>query len=195
MNELYSPESNLARQRKLDSLFADQPYLSTTMRASRLHERMEPPSAACVLPALPEDADEVLRRMVEGRAGGAYESASEEWWFAPSPAVAREVSRKPVEARPARVEPRSPSPVGSDSCLTFDVMLDMTEDGPRVAKVHAAEGAPDVMTADEAAAYLRISPSTLRQWTRQMSMPHARLGRRVRYRRAALLSWLAGRER
>jgi excisionase family DNA binding protein len=79
--------------------------------------------------------------------------------------------------------------------LTFDVALQLSEEGAKVAKVRAAEGAPDVMTAEEAASYLRVSPSTLRAWTRERSVPHARLGRRIRYRRSALLEWLASCER
>jgi excisionase family DNA binding protein len=198
MNELYSPESNIARQRKLDALFADQPYLSTTMRASRLHERLEQPAAACVLQPLPDEADEILRKMVEGRAGGAYESAEDEWWFAPRPAVTRE--SRPVEPpRPALRRSEVPiqdssAPRLEDSCLTIDVLLDMTPDGHKVAKLRSADSAPDVMTAEEAAAYLRVSPATLRSWTKRMSVPHARFGRRLRYRRAALLSWLAQHE-
>lgn len=194
MNDLYSPESNLARQRKLDALFADQPFLSATMRASRLHERLDSPSSACVLQPLPEDADEILRRMVEGREVRSYETGSDDWWFASAPAVARDAS-KPKPRTEARSDSRISEPVlgmASDtSCLTFDVILDMTAEGPRVAKVHATDATPDVMTSAEAAAYLRVSLSTLKKWTKQLAVPHARFGRRLRYRRSSLLCWLA----
>jgi excisionase family DNA binding protein len=193
MNEFHSPESNLARQRKLDALFADQPFLSATMRASRLHERADGPGAA-VLEPLPEGADEILRRMVEGRAGRVYESPDEDWCFAAAPVTVSEPAPPRRESKPRPVAPESPSIELDASWLTFDVAVELSGEG-KVAKVRAAEGAPDVMTAEEAAAYLRVSQATLRSWTRQRSVPHARFGRRTRYRRSALLEWLANCER
>jgi excisionase family DNA binding protein len=196
MNEFYSPESNIARQRKLDALFADQPFLSPTMRASRLHERTDGPSTACVLQPLPEDADDILRRMTEGRAASTYETAEDSWWFSPPPSVVRENST--AKPAPIAVEPpaaREVKQIDAGSCLTFDVLLDFSSDGTRVAKVHSTDSAPDVMTMEEAADYLRVSLATLRKWTRSHSIPHARFGRRMRYRKSAVLAWLAEWER
>ncbi len=236
MNELHSPESNIARQRKLDALFADQPFLSTTMRASRLHEqdprvneqfprlyeqesrvheRAEPAYAEFALPPLPDDTDEVLRRMVEGRmvmmTRGPYNISDvndDEWWTAPVPAITREplrpmalldpepVSLELIPASRSKPSPKpSSDPAADGSRLFFDLAVELTPDGPRVAHLHPSKESPDVMTAREAAAYLRVSQATLRTWTRTHSVPHARLGRRLRYRRSTLLAWLAEWER
>lgn len=40
-----------------------------------------------------------------------------------------------------------------------------------------------LMTVDEAAAYLRLAPWTLRHWVCQRKIPYVRLGRSVRFRR------------
>ena len=40
-----------------------------------------------------------------------------------------------------------------------------------------------LMTVDEAAAYLRLAPWTLRHWVCQKRIPYVRLGRSVRFRR------------
>ena len=55
---------------------------------------------------------------------------------------------------------------------------------------------PEVLTAAEAAAYLQIPEETLRRWRSLGTGPrHAKVGRHVRYRRAALDRWLDERER
>ena len=40
-----------------------------------------------------------------------------------------------------------------------------------------------LMTVDEAAAYLRLAPWTLRHWVCKKKIPYVRLGRSVRFRR------------
>ena len=48
-----------------------------------------------------------------------------------------------------------------------------------------------VLTTDEAAAFLRISPYTLEQWrSRSKGPPYSKIGRNVVYLQADLLSWL-----
>lgn len=55
---------------------------------------------------------------------------------------------------------------------------------------------PEVLTATEAAAYLQVPVETLRRWRSVGIGPrHAKVGRHVRYRRAALDRWLDERER
>jgi excisionase family DNA binding protein len=55
---------------------------------------------------------------------------------------------------------------------------------------------PEVLTAAEAAAYLQIPVETLRRWRGLGIGPrHAKVGRHVRYRRAALDRWLEEQER
>ena len=60
MSEQFHSEDSESRKRKLDDLFADEPFLSPTMKARRLHEKLQElqtrdvidagglPSAACV---------------------------------------------------------------------------------------------------------------------------------------------------
>ena len=43
-----------------------------------------------------------------------------------------------------------------------------------------------LMTVDEAAAYLRLAPWTLRHWVCKKKIPYVRLGRSVRFRRKDL---------
>ena len=55
---------------------------------------------------------------------------------------------------------------------------------------------PEVLTAAQAAAYLQVPEETLRRWRGQGTGPkHAKVGRHVRYRRAALDRWLEECER
>ncbi len=41
MSDFQPPPDGLPKRRKLDELFADEPFLSPTMRASRLHEKLQ----------------------------------------------------------------------------------------------------------------------------------------------------------
>jgi excisionase family DNA binding protein len=51
---------------------------------------------------------------------------------------------------------------------------------------------PDVMTIDEAAAYLRVHPQTIRRRVKDGTLPGARIGRTWRVRRVDLDRFLAG---
>ncbi len=48
----------------------------------------------------------------------------------------------------------------------------------------------DLLTAEEVAALLRMTPSWVYAQTRRRRIPHLRLGRYVRYRREALEPWM-----
>ncbi|HVV84777.1 MAG TPA: helix-turn-helix domain-containing protein [Kofleriaceae bacterium] len=50
----------------------------------------------------------------------------------------------------------------------------------------------EVVTIDEAAAWLRVNRKTLYDAARSRKLPCARLGRRVLLSRAAIEAWLAG---
>ena len=52
-----------------------------------------------------------------------------------------------------------------------------------------------LLTREEAAEYLRVTPGTLAVWasTRRYELPFIKCGRAVRYRKADLDRWLAGR--
>jgi excisionase family DNA binding protein len=54
--------------------------------------------------------------------------------------------------------------------------------------------ASDVITADEVAALLRMTPAWVYAETRRGGIPHMRLGRYVRYRRSAIEAWMSGLE-
>ena len=54
----------------------------------------------------------------------------------------------------------------------------------------AAEPASDVMTVDEAAAFLGVDRNTVYEYTTRGVIPHQRLGKRILLRRGALIAWL-----
>lgn len=58
--------------------------------------------------------------------------------------------------------------------------------------LHQSDG--DLLTAEEVAAWLRVTPAWVYAETRGDRIPHLRLGRYVRYRRRALESWMEGNE-
>ncbi len=54
----------------------------------------------------------------------------------------------------------------------------------------APEPASDVMTVDEAAAFLGVDRNTVYEYTTRRVIPHQRLGKRILLRRGALIAWL-----
>jgi excisionase family DNA binding protein len=48
----------------------------------------------------------------------------------------------------------------------------------------------DVLTADEAAAFLGVDRNTVYDYANRGVIPHQRLGKRILFRRGALVSWL-----
>jgi excisionase family DNA binding protein len=53
----------------------------------------------------------------------------------------------------------------------------------------------DLLTADDVAALLRVTPAWVYAETRRRRIPHMRLGRYVRFRRSALEGWMEEMER
>jgi excisionase family DNA binding protein len=53
-----------------------------------------------------------------------------------------------------------------------------------------SEAAGDLLTAEEVAAVLRVTPAWVYAQTRRRRIPHLRLGRYVRYRRETLEEWM-----
>lgn len=51
--------------------------------------------------------------------------------------------------------------------------------------------APEVMTSDEVAAFLRVNRKTVFEYAARGAIPHQRLGKRLLFARSALLAWLA----
>jgi excisionase family DNA binding protein len=58
-----------------------------------------------------------------------------------------------------------------------------------------ASSADSLLTADEVAALLQVTPAWVYAETRRRRIPHLRLGRYVRYRRSALQGWMEEIER
>jgi excisionase family DNA binding protein len=56
-------------------------------------------------------------------------------------------------------------------------------------------GGDPLLTADEVAAMLRVSKAWVYAETRKKRIPHVPLGRYVRYRRSAVIEWIAALER
>ena len=63
-------------------------------------------------------------------------------------------------------------------------MLKITEGGKD------STGSPEVLTADEAAGFLRIERKTLYEAVNRGEVPHRRIGRRLLFGRRALVAWL-----
>lgn len=66
---------------------------------------------------------------------------------------------------------------------------------PRMGGNEPMQNIPDdVLTLDEVAALLRVKPVTIQRWQRSRGLPAARVGSTTRYRRVAVLEWLAQHE-
>jgi excisionase family DNA binding protein len=61
---------------------------------------------------------------------------------------------------------------------------------PLVAAPLASETTSDVLTADEAAVFLGVDRNTVYDYAGRGVIPHQRLGKRILFGRAALVSWL-----
>ena len=68
-----------------------------------------------------------------------------------------------------------------------------TSPGGRAASDRA--GADELLTADEVAALLRVTKAWIYAETRRNALPHVRLGRYIRFRRAAIEAWVISNER
>jgi len=208
MPNLYSPESDAAKRRRLDELFLDEPYLSPTMRARRLHEADAAPASASLYPVLAEISDDdLLRRLTAGRHQrlGTVSPTSEAdpLWVGPLPLAVDQLAPADVSAssEPGR-RPCSSRRAGRRGARTNETPAYGTaavEGGTELSAQAATRGLsalpPDIMTVHEAACYLRVGEAAVRAWVKQARIPHARLGRHVRFRRVALQEWLAGLEK
>jgi excisionase family DNA binding protein len=60
--------------------------------------------------------------------------------------------------------------------------------------VAAGAAHDDVLTVDEVASLLRVTPAWVYSQTQRDRIPHMRLGRYLRYRRSAIEAWLGALE-
>jgi excisionase family DNA binding protein len=74
----------------------------------------------------------------------------------------------------------SPSGPGSPSAMPFGDS----------AGLPSSTVADELLTADEVAELLRVTPASVYAETRHNRIPHVRLGRYVRYRRQSLDAWI-----
>jgi excisionase family DNA binding protein len=199
--DLLGPDSDSARRRRLDELFADQPYLSTTMRAASLHDRMADEPPAIMVPVLTEMVgDDLTTQLERGRRQRMHAVTFDIEEFlasaerAPAPAAEREpvASGQRSLSVPVLHEPRTASPEAKP--VRIELLLDCSTDPPRVMGSAEVAATPDVMTSREAAKFLRIGVASLRTRANNGSIPSARVGRQVRFRREALLQWLTDNE-
>lgn len=49
---------------------------------------------------------------------------------------------------------------------------------------------PEILTIDEVAAYLRLTPQTIYKWAQEKRIPAVKLGKEWRFRRSILDRWL-----
>ena len=66
----------------------------------------------------------------------------------------------------------------------------LVTDAPTALVPTEAEPTSDVMTADEVAVFLSVDRNTVYDYAGRGIIPHQRLGKRILFRRGALVSWL-----
>jgi len=207
MSNLYSPESDAARRRRLDELFADEPYLSPTMKARRLttaDEDAQAPPSVSILAKISED--DILRRLTAARHqcldSGCVTDEDDPLWIAPL-SLMRDPIAPQAEGAPRAGGRRQRAPerrgragARASDLLDYEVEMDAMNDRSHAVMASRLTGiSPDIMTVREAADYLRVGERAVREWVKQAQIPHARLGRHIRFRRAALQDWLASLEK
>lgn len=68
----------------------------------------------------------------------------------------------------------------------------MTQDTDKKANQEDAHGLPEVMTAQEVAAFCRVSPKTVYKACEQYRLPFTRVGKQLRFYGPDVLDWLRG---
>jgi excisionase family DNA binding protein len=152
------------RRRKLDEIFAQQPYLSATMRAYQV------PAAVAGCPdRIDRFAGPISVQPADAIAEARLNRAE----------ICRVSSGAVVDAVGG-----IPKHVCKDNHVHPAAVW-----GSRDVRGNGMQFR-DVMTSDEAALYLRIGTKRIRQLARSGTVPAARIGSRWRFRREALLEWL-----
>jgi len=185
----------LNRRRKLDELFADQQYLSPTMKARSIHDRLDDEPMPVVIPIITQEASDNAsptnfkeipwthqpseRKQADARSG--------------NPPMRTNTIIEPYPSQTISI-PSSEKENKQEGRMLLQLSISSGEkDQIRVQAQHGAP-APDVMTIEEAAKYLRVSVATVRTWVREKSIPCVHFGKRVRFRKESLLSWFGEKE-
>ena len=178
------------KRRKLDELFADQPYLSTTMRARSIHERLADTPKPLVIPVMAAEAEDTIRlsdvpHQSKSDLTLSYtELSPEESKTELMMRERREKLNRLLPTKPANAEV-------PDNLVLLELRMENEQNDRSLranARIH--HFSPEVMTLQEAADFLRFSISTIRCLVREKGMPCAHIGRRIRFRKEAILDWL-----
>jgi excisionase family DNA binding protein len=202
MSNYYTTEVNDTRRRKLDDLFSNQPFLSPTMRANQLHTRLVDEPASVLIPMMGQPGeDDLTSRMRVARAAfeqTPFPDVYEEWPAAPLP---RPIStlRPATEAISIQVASKVKEEIRSASApgvMRMNLWVDTRVSPPvvRVSEAFAYDCDRDFLTLTEAAELLRFSKSTVRAWAKSGKIACSRVGGRLRFRRQALMDWMASQE-
>ncbi len=185
----------LNRRRKLDELFAEQQYLSATMKARSIHDRLDDEPIPMVIPIItPEASDDASPTKLK----------EIPWTNQPSERKQADVRSDSLSMRTNTViEPNQSQTISISSSekenkqedrMLLQLSISSGVKGEIRIQSKRSEPAPDVMTIEEAAYYLRVSVVIIRTWVREKSVPCVHLGKKVRFRKESLLSWLEEQE-
>jgi excisionase family DNA binding protein len=178
------------KRRKLDELFADQPYLSTTMRARSIHERLADTPKPLVIPVMNAEADEPVHLADVSRQPSRDLTLS---YTELSPEESK--TELMMRERREKLNRLIPTKTAISEAPENLVLLELHMEGDKCDKSLRANArsmslSPEVMTLQEAADFLRFSISTIRCLVKDKGMPCAHIGRRIRFRKVAILEWL-----
>jgi len=188
-----------ARKRKLDDLFANQPFLSTTMKAAQLRDVGDDISLVRVSSVLDDDDDIAAY----GAPDLHMETSDNE--------RERDDMRMPLWPEyvgPPRNGDPAPLTINRDTHtiklgaagvhipshgkVHLELLLDLELNEGELRPMSPT--APEVLTLTETARFLRISQSTVRALVKRGKLQCGHIGRRPRFRHAALLEFLTGTE-
>lgn len=202
MSNYYTTEVKDTRRRKLDDLFSNQPFLSPTMRANQLHTRLADEPASLLIPIVSQPGeDDLTSRMRLARAAfeqTPFPDVYEEWPAAPLPRPVT-TPRPAAEAVSIQIASKVKEEIHSASepgVMRMNLWID-TRVSPPVVKVSEAfsyECDRDILTLAEAAELLRFSKSTVRAWAKSGKIASSRISGRLRFRRQALMDWMASQQ-
>lgn len=192
MQDNMTNEIEATRRRKLDELFADDNYLSTAFIANGPTGRMADSMLPLQIPVISIEEDEAYLELTQLRGRQLRSMFVEDNRLAPKP---RQAPNHALHIEQSHVPEKIVS-VNEKGTVRLELILDFRSAPPLVSVAGTPTSAEvEVMTAKEAALFLRLSEGAVRSWAHTGEIPCARLGRRLRFRRTALLVWLEAQEK